>query len=141
MTVLRLALAMVFVCSTALAETTPSMVVCKDGATSKGGRGACHGHGGVDKSKSAPADTSAAPTPPPAAKAPAATPAPTTHASKPAGATKASTSSSHGKAATDDPQGAIAKCKDGEYWHGAGHSGACSHHGGVASWMDGTQQH
>jgi hypothetical protein len=30
------------------------------------------------------------------------------------------------------PQGATAKCKDGSYSHAAHHSGACSHHGGVA---------
>jgi hypothetical protein len=28
-----------------------------------------------------------------------------------------------------------AKCKDGTVSHSAHHSGACSHHGGVASWM------
>jgi hypothetical protein len=45
-----------------------------------------------------------------------------------------------GKAATDDPIGALAKCRDGTYWHGTRHSGSCSHHGGVESWMDGTEK-
>lgn len=32
------------------------------------------------------------------------------------------------------PQGATAKCRDNTYSHAATHSGACSHHGGVATW-------
>jgi len=31
-------------------------------------------------------------------------------------------------------QGASAKCGDGTYWHSSLHSGACSHHRGVAEW-------
>jgi hypothetical protein len=45
----------------------------------------------------------------------------------------------HGKAASTDPTGAIARCKDGVYWHSAHHQGACSRHGGVESWMDGSK--
>jgi hypothetical protein len=33
------------------------------------------------------------------------------------------------------PAGATGKCKDGTYTMAKQHSGACSHHGGVASWM------
>ncbi|MEQ7874717.1 DUF3761 domain-containing protein [Sphingomonas sp. ASV193] len=33
-----------------------------------------------------------------------------------------------------NPAGAIARCKDGLYSHAAHRSGACSRHGGVASW-------
>ena len=33
------------------------------------------------------------------------------------------------------PNGATAQCKDGTYSHAKTHSGACSHHGGVAKWM------
>jgi hypothetical protein len=33
------------------------------------------------------------------------------------------------------PAGATAKCKDGSYSMSKGHSGACSHHGGVANWL------
>jgi hypothetical protein len=29
-----------------------------------------------------------------------------------------------------------AKCKDGTMSHSKQHSGACSHHGGVAEWLD-----
>ena len=32
------------------------------------------------------------------------------------------------------PQGASAKCRDNTYSHSKTHSGACSHHGGVAQW-------
>src|SRR5215813_6454225 len=69
MTVVRLALAVVFLCATAWAETAAPTVTCKDGSTSKGGRGACHGHGGVDKTQaagegSAPAAAASAPAAP-----------------------------------------------------------------------------
>lgn len=136
----RVMLAVAFLCATAVAEAP--MVTCKDGTTSKGGRGACRGHGGVDKTKSgttAPAETAppAAKTPPPAAKTlPPATP-PAAKAPPPA---HASAKAPGGKAASDDATGAIAKCKDGMYWHSAAHSGACSHHGGVDSWLDGSQK-
>lgn len=32
------------------------------------------------------------------------------------------------------PQGASAKCRDNTYSHSKTHTGACSHHGGVAQW-------
>jgi len=129
----RLTLILVFACVTAWAETAPT-VTCKDGTTSKGGRGACRGHGGIDRSKAAGAAPAEAP--PPAASAPppgaptprAATPEPKVNVAQ------------RGKAATDDPTGALAKCRDGMYWHGTRHSGSCSHHGGVESWLDGTQK-
>src|SRR5262249_21573081 len=83
-------------------------VTCKDGSTSKAGRGECHGHGGVDKTKAAatseppaPANASA---PPPASKGaplPSATaplPTPASH-----GSVFQHAARSGGKAATDDP--------------------------------------
>lgn len=33
------------------------------------------------------------------------------------------------------PQGATAKCRDNTYSHAKTHAGACSHHGGVATWL------
>jgi len=61
-------------------------VTCKDGTTSPhGGRGACSGHGGINKAAAAPA---AAATPAPAA-APAAAPAPAAPAAAAAPAAKA----------------------------------------------------
>ena len=107
----------------AVAADKPT-VTCKDGTTAPGGRGACRGHGGVNtsaaKSQGASSGTAAAP---------AAAPQAAANSEKKSG----------GKAATNDPAGALAKCKDGMYWHGTKHSGACSHHQGVAEWMDGSK--
>lgn len=36
------------------------------------------------------------------------------------------------------PPGATARCKDGTYSFSQTHSGTCSHHGGVALWLDGS---
>jgi hypothetical protein len=36
-----------------------------------------------------------------------------------------------------DSRGATAQCKDGTFSHAANHRGACSHHGGVAKWLQG----
>ena len=35
------------------------------------------------------------------------------------------------------PAGATALCRDGTYSFSQTHSGTCSHHGGVAKWLDG----
>ena len=40
-----------------------------------------------------------------------------------------------GESVNNNPSGAVAQCKDGTYSHAKTHSGACSHHGGVAKWM------
>ena len=119
MTATRLTLALVFVCATTWAETAPT-VTCKDGTTSKGGRGACRGHGGVDRTKAAGAVVPA-PAPSPAAEnaRPAAIPTPRAPAP---GATE-KVARSGGKSATDDPTGALAKCRDGMYWRGNFSSG------------------
>jgi hypothetical protein len=39
------------------------------------------------------------------------------------------------KGSNADATGATARCKDGAYSHAQGHTGACSHHGGVAQWL------
>jgi hypothetical protein len=36
------------------------------------------------------------------------------------------------------PAGATAQCRDGTYSFSKHHSGTCSHHGGVAAWLDGS---
>ncbi len=36
------------------------------------------------------------------------------------------------------PPGATAQCRDGSYSYSQHHSGTCSHHGGVAVWLDGS---
>jgi hypothetical protein len=110
MSLLAFALALP-VCAADTATTT-----CKDGTTSTAtGRGACSGHGGVQKAASAPA------------AAPAAQPKSST----------ASKSAPTAKAGNTDPTGATAKCKDGTYSKSQHHSGTCSSHGGVAEWLDG----
>jgi hypothetical protein len=92
---------------------------CKDGTTSTAtGRGACSGHGGVQKAAAAPAAPAAAP------------------AAQPKSST-ASKSAPTAKAGNTDPTGATAKCKDGTYSKSQHHSGTCSSHGGVAEWLDG----
>jgi hypothetical protein len=113
-------------------------VVCKDGTTSKGGKGACSGHGGIDKKakKEKPGKE------PNEQKVAAPEPTPATPASPKAApvavqkAPEASKSASEGKPANTDPTGAIARCKDGTYSHAKNHEGACSRHGGVADWLD-----
>jgi hypothetical protein len=127
------------------ASAAAEEVTCKDGTTSHGGKGACSGHGGVDKSApaskhggtSAAASTSA-PTSgvggssaPPAGSAPARTAAPAATATAPA------TPTSHATGAKGPP---TAKCKDGSLSYAQHHTGACSDHGGVAEWLDGTQK-
>jgi hypothetical protein len=94
-------------------------LTCKDGTTSTAsGRGACSGHGGVQKTSKSKAATTAAE---PAAAAPAAGTAMTAAAPAAAGNT--------------NPAGATAKCKDGTYSKSRHRSGTCSKHGGVADWL------
>jgi len=40
--------------------------------------------------------------------------------------------------ANSAPSGATARCNDGTYSYAVHHQGACSHHGGVAEWLDGS---
>jgi hypothetical protein len=101
----------------------PAMVTCKDGSTSKAGKGACSHHGGVAKGGAA------APAPAPRNDN-AAPPPPSTQRSAPA-PSRSTTGGATGKP--------TAQCKDGTTSYSAHHSGACSHHGGVKQWLDGTQ--
>jgi len=101
-------------------------VTCKDGTTAKPGRGACGHHGGIAKSEE-PSGT------PPAATA--TPPTPSRRASAPAPAAPPAERTTPPKAAA--AAGATAQCKDGSYSHAKTHRGACSHHGGVAQWLDG----
>src|ERR1700704_1650672 len=43
-----------------------------------------------------------------------------------------------GAAPSAPPPGATALCRDGTYSYSQHHSGTCSHHGGVARWLDGS---
>ena len=103
---------------------------CKDGTTSTAtGRGACSGHGGVQK-----AGKSAAAAAPAAAESasPAAAPAPASSAAASKAAPAAKSAATTGNT---DPTGATAKCKDGTYSKSKHHTGSCSHHGGVAEFL------
>jgi hypothetical protein len=122
-------------------SSTPT--TCKDGTSSSAtGKGACSGHGGVQKAtKSKPAaaaTTGSAPAAPAAAAsaAPAATTAAAPAAAKSSTASKSAPTS---PASNTDPTGATAKCKDGTYSKSQHHSGTCSSHGGVAEWLTATQ--
>jgi len=108
------------------ADSSSGPVTCSDGTTSAhAGKGACSHHGGIKKDAGAPAGSPAAAAAAPAAAAAEAKAATT----KP---TKVASTASADTGAT----GATAKCKDGSYSHAAHHEGACSHHGGVAEFMD-----
>jgi hypothetical protein len=118
---------------------------CKDGTTSNAtGRGACSGHGGVQKtsgSSSSGSSAAAAPaaTPPAASTPPAGSASSQTSPATAKPSSTASSSSSKAAAGNTDPTGATAKCKDGTYSKSKSHSGACSHHGGVDQWLGSSQ--
>ncbi|HWJ37004.1 MAG TPA: DUF3761 domain-containing protein [Steroidobacteraceae bacterium] len=124
------------------ADTT-NPTTCKDGTTSAAtGRGACSGHGGVQKAAKSTAAATTGNATAATAAAPAATPTPSGAASPSApAATAAKSTASVSKsvpsapAGNTDPTGATAKCKDGTYSKSKHHSGTCSHHGGVANWL------
>jgi uncharacterized protein DUF3761 len=104
--------------------------ICADGTTSNStGRGTCSGHGGA-RGAEATSKTTGAPIPAPATAA-----AP--RASARAGARANANSAVVGSGAREDNNsaGAIARCKDGLYSHARNRRGACSRHGGVASWL------
>jgi hypothetical protein len=127
--------------STGSLQAQAAATICKDGTTSvSSGRGACSGHGGVNKkaikhqkkavkSEVKAADRMAKPMPAQAAEA-------TPRASAKARARANSNSAVAGSGAAEDnnPAAAIARCKDGLYSHARNRRGACSRHGGVASW-------
>jgi hypothetical protein len=46
----------------------------------------------------------------------------------------------HVPAASGQKGPPTAKCKDGTLSYAQHHTGACSNHGGVAEWLDGTQK-
>jgi hypothetical protein len=126
------------------ASGTPK--TCTDGTTSTAtGKGACSGHGGVQKAAKTKAATAAtapaAPAAPAAVTAAAPAAAPAAAAAAPAAA-KTSTATKSAPTATasnTDPTGATAKCKDGTYSKSQHHSGTCSSHGGVAEWLTAAQ--
>lgn len=98
------------------AKAASTQVTCADNTMSAGGRGACSGHGGIARTNRAERKAEKA-------------------------EVKADRAAEHaavvGSGAREDnnPAGAIAKCRDGLYSHAKERRGACSRHGGVATWM------
>jgi hypothetical protein len=102
------------------------MVKCKDGSDSKGGKGACSHHGGV-----ASGEAGGAAAAPPAAEPKSGAPSPSSVQGR-----SAPPSPRPGSSGAPAPAGkATAMCKDGSTSFSTHHSGACSHHGGVAQWL------
>jgi len=94
------------------------MIACTDGTMSAGGRGACSGHGGIGKG--------------------------TANGKKELKAEKkemkadAKAEKKEAKAMAKEekrPAKATGKCKDGTYTESRTRPGACTSHGGVASWF------
>jgi hypothetical protein len=105
------------------AKQEPADVQCKDGTTSKAGRGACSHHGGIggmapaDEARNRKAartgqESQAPQSPAPQARTPANSPQRTPPAGQP-----------------------TARCKDGSLSYSQHRSGTCSRHGGVAEWL------
>jgi hypothetical protein len=120
--------------ATAVAKRTPGArvtTICADGTTSNStGRGTCSGHGGA-KGAEATSKTPGEPVPAPGT---AAVPRASARARTRANSNSAVVSGS-GASEDNNQAGAIARCKDGLYSHARNRRGACSRHGGVASWL------
>ena len=139
------ALAVLFALSAVQAQATAT-VKCTDGTSSKGGKGACSGHGGITAAKAAAKDAKAD------AKADVKADAKADKMkdkkmdakadSKMKGAKMEAKADAKAKAAPKmDEKGdgkPTATCKDGTQSFAKNHSGACSKHGGVKEWLDGT---
>ncbi|HWE24374.1 MAG TPA: DUF3761 domain-containing protein [Myxococcales bacterium] len=129
---LAIALSLVLVPAAAEAKSkkAAATVTCKDGTTSKAGRGACSHHGGV--SQAAPAKDAArerSDEPDAEPRTPDAREAPRTQGRAAARTERAPSTSA------PSPGQPTARCKDGSMSYAKQHSGACSHHGGVAEWL------
>jgi hypothetical protein len=118
----------------AVAKRTPGAqvtTICADGTTSNStGRGTCSGHGGAKGAEATSKATGAAVPAPGTAAVPRASTRATTRAN-----TNSAVVSGSGAREDNNSAGAIARCKDGLYSHARNRQGACSRHGGVASWL------
>ena len=137
----------------AAAKSAATEVQCTDGTTGKAGRGACSRHGGVAKAAIPPA-AKAAPVEP-STGAPAAQQRTRTESKDPQSNTARAPGNGSvlggifGRRDTSDtPRSStrevpaaknlkpMATCKDGTTSYSAHHSGTCSGHGGVQTWLD-----
>jgi hypothetical protein len=115
-------------------QAQAAATICKDGTSSvSSGRGACSGHGGVNK-KAMKAQKKAAKAEVKAADKAATAGTPKASAKAKTSASSKSAVAGSGAGEDNNPAGAIARCKDGLYSHAKNRRGACSRHGGVASW-------
>ena len=127
---------------------TAPVVRCKDGTTSSPGRGACSHHGGV--SRPAPEELNntraAEPSNGRSPKEQLDTPSTGTSTraegrSEPDGyRSKEDLKTPSSSRPTPTANSPTARCKDGTMSYAKHHGGACSNHGGVAEWLDGTQR-
>ena len=137
----------------AAAKSAATEVQCTDGTTGKAGRGACSRHGGVAKAAIPPA-AKAAPVEP-STGAPAAQQRTRTESKDPQSNTarapgngsvlggifgRRDTSDTPRSSTRESPAAKslkpMATCKDGTTSYSAHHSGTCSGHGGVQTWLD-----
>jgi len=127
------------------ADAAPAGAIakCKDGTYFSGTshKGACKGHQGVqdwlDKDKAASSSSSSSKS----TKSSSTAAASSSGASTDTSASSSKKSKGKSKKTTDTasataPAGATAKCKDGTFYSGTSHSGACRGHKGVAEWLD-----
>ncbi|HEX9483857.1 MAG TPA: DUF3761 domain-containing protein [Gemmatimonadaceae bacterium] len=133
-----------------------AMVACKDGTSSKGGRGACSGHGGVVSAKAAAkADEKNESKAEKKAEAKAEKRADAKveekheskaekRAERKAAKKDEKTESKAEKRAEAKAEmkegAATATCNDGTKSYAKNHTGTCSGHGGVKEWLDGTKK-
>lgn len=157
-----LAIGSLIVLSASTMAAQGGKVTCKDGSKSKGGQGACSGHGGVltpEMKAQMKADAKAAKEAKAAQMAAKRAEMKTAKKAevaekrmdkrmemadkkemkKDAGMAKADMKADRKAEREDDKdaRGATAECKDHTYSHAKTHQGACSRHGGVARFLDG----
>ena len=117
----------------AATASAQASVTCKDGAKSKGGRGACSRHGGVAPAGETKAEMKATKT----------EERKDAKADKKVAAVRDEKKEEKKEAKREEnaedrlASGAIAECKDHAYSHAKTHKGACASHGGVLKFLDG----
>src|SRR5262249_2516810 len=121
------------------AKSTDNTVLCKDGTRSKAESGACSHHGGVATTQPA---QSGLPPPSSARTGESGTGGGTTidpgapPTSEPVGNSPAPAPSTKSASQSPTPGTPDAKGQGGTFSYAKEHEGACSHHGGVAQWLD-----